>query len=661
MDDGRSPHRAHAVAPLAAQGEARPSHAPRGGLAALSIGALGVVYGDIGTSPLYAVDQIFSGPAGVAPTPANVLGSISLAIWTITLIVAVKYALLVLNAENDGEGGVFALYGLLHKYKNQGTRVLLWSLMLGAGLLFGGGMITPAISVLSAVEGLQVATPALSPYVIPITLALLTGLFAIQFKGASRIGFVFGPILIVWFVVIAALGVAQVAREPQILAAFNPAHGLALLARAGLRQGMLVLGAMMLVVTGCEAMYADLGHFGARPIRVGWFAIVFPALLANYLGQGAYLLGGAPIVGGKLFYSMAPAPILFPLVALATAAAVIASQALISGAFSLTSQAIGLGLLPRIAILHTHRAHAGQIYIPFINGSLFLGCVLLVAAFRSASALAAAYVLAVAGVMFITSLAMFPIARRYWRWGAARTALVWGPLTALSAAFLIASSIDFLKGGFVPLTVGVAAFAIMATWRWGRKATFAAYAEKSTMTMAELIALHRDAAFLLERNALLMASHPLRHPGDRAPALVALLLERNGVLPRNMIFVEVTHPKVPYIRDNRYHVTVFDRDADKGSIIGVELRFGFMEEPNVEKFLEDMARHKQIDLPTDSGQWIVHVAHENLLPSRRMNLLRRLRFRLFLFLRLVSRPAYYAYGLGDEVRLSAEIMPVRVR
>jgi len=661
MSDGRSPHGAHAVAPTAAPIEERAPHAPRGGLAALSIGALGVVYGDIGTSPLYAVDQIFSGPAAVAPTPANVVGSISLAIWTITLIVAVKYAILVLNAENDGEGGVFALYGLLHKYKNEGARILLWSLMLGAGLLFGDGMITPAISVLSAVEGLDVATPALAPYVVPITIGLLTGLFAIQFKGASRIGFFFGPVLIVWFVVIAALGVAQVARQPQILMAFNPALGLAFLAHAGFGEALLILSALMLVITGGEAMYADLGHFGARPIRISWFAVVFPALIANYLGQGAYMLGGAPVADGKLFYSMAPAPLLYPLVLLATIATVIASQALISGAFSLTSQAIGLGLFPRIAIAHTHRAHAGQIYIPFVNWSLFLGCVALVAAFGSAAALAAAYGLAVAGVMLITSLAMFAIARRYWRWSAARTALVWGPLSAVSAAFLIASSLKFVEGGYVPLTVGAAAFAIMATWRWGRKATFGAYAAKSTMTMAELIALHREGEFLLQRNALLMTPHPLRHPADRAPALVAMLWERGGVLPRNMIFVEVTHPKVPYIRDNRYHVTVFDRDPDKGSVIGVELRFGFMEEPNVERFLEEMARHRQIDLPTDPAQWIVHVAHENLLPGRRMNVLRRLRFRLFLFLRLVSRPAYYAYGLGDEVRLSVEIMPVRVR
>ena len=634
---------------------------PRSSLPALALGALGVVFGDIGTSPLYAIDQIFIGPANVAPTQDNVLGAISLAIWTITLVVSIKYAALVLRAENEGEGGVFALYGLLHKFRDQGGRPLLWALMLGAGLLFGDGMITPAISVLSAVEGLEVATPAFAPYVLPITLLLLTGLFAIQFRGASKIGVVFGPLLVVWFAVIAALGAAEIAREPRILAAFNPAYGAVFLAKAGWREALLILSALMLVVTGGEAMYADLGHFGARPIRLSWFAIVFPALILNYLGQGAYLLSGAEPVGGKLFYSLAPAPLVLPLVVLATAATVVASQALISGAFSLTSQAIGLGLFPRIDVRHTHHAHAGQIYVPFINWALYLGCVALVIGFGSASALAAAYGLAVAGVMLITSIAMFTIARRYWGWSPIVTGLVWGALTAVNGAFLVASSLKFWEGGFVPLSVGALAFLVMGTWKWGRKATFAAYAARSTMTMAELVELHRQGAHYLERNALVMAPHPLRNSSDRAPALVSLLWERYGLLPRHLILVEVTHPKVPYVSDNRYHVTVFDRDRNRGGVIGGELRFGFMEEPNVEKRLEDLARHHEIDLSPDPKQWIVHVSHENLLPAAGMDVFRRLRFRLFLFLRLVSRPAYYAYGLGDEVQLSVEIMPVSVR
>jgi KUP system potassium uptake protein len=658
MDDQSLHRRAPAVAVHAKE---RSANVSRGSLGALTIGALGVVYGDIGTSPLYAIDQIFLGSAAVSATPDNVLGAISLAIWTITLIVAVKYALIVLRAENDGEGGVFALYGLIHRYRNKGGGILLWSLMLGAGLLFGDGMITPAISVLSAVEGLNVATPAFAPYVLPVTVALLTGLFAIQFKGASKIGVIFGPLLIVWFVTIAALGWVEIAREPAILSAFNPTYGIAFLARAGLREALLILSALMLVITGGEAMYADLGHFGARPIRIGWFAVVFPALLLNYLGQGAYLLSGAPVAGGKLFYNLAPAPLLLPLVVLATLSTIVASQALISGAFSLTWQASGLGLFPRLDVLHTHRAHAGQIYVPLINWGLYLGCVALVVAFGSASALASAYGLAVAGVMLITSLAMFAIARRYWQWGPGLTALVWGPLTAVNGAFLVASSTKFLEGGFVPLSVGVATFLTMATWRWGRKATFAAYAARSTLTMDEVVALHRSCATFLERNALIMSPTQIRHGTDGAPALVGLLWERYGILPRNLILVEVIHPKVPHIHENRCHVTIFDRDKDRGSVIGVQMRFGFMEEPDVERYLEDMARHKEIDLPAHPRQWIVHVSHENLVPAKRMSLFKRLRFRWFVFLRLVSRPAYYAYGLGKDVQLSAEIIPVRVQ
>jgi len=604
---------------------------------------------------------LFLGRTGAGQTSADVLGGVSLVIWTITIIVAIKYAILVLRAQNDGEGGLFALYGLLHEHKKRGTTLLLWALMLGAGLLFGDGMITPAISVISAVEGLQVAAPALGNVVIPITIGLLTVLFAIQFKGTSGIGIVFGPILAVWFIVIAGLGAWQIGHHPEILAAFNPAYGLEFLGHAGMFDTLLVLSALMLVVTGGEAMYADVGHFGAGPIRASWFAFVYPALLLNYLGQGAYLLTGVPIAGGKLFYNLVPASMLFPMVLLATIATVIASQSLISAAFSLAAQAIRLGLFPRLNLLHTHERHAGQIYVPFINWSLFVGCILLVVTFGSSAALAAAYGLAVSGVMVITSLAMVPVARRYWNWGPTTTGLVWGALIAVNAAFLVASSLKFLEGGYVPLSVGVVLFLVMTTWRWGRKATFAAYSAKSTMTMAELVALHRGCKVFMERNAVVMAASSLHLPSDRAPALIQMLWERHGILPRNLILVEVTHRKVPYIRDNRYRVTVFDRDHQRGSIIAVEVSFGFMEEPNVEQLLEEMARHKQIDLPTDRRQWVVHVSQENLLPSRRMGLLRRLRFRLFLFLRLVSQPAYYYYGLGDEVQLSVEIIPVRVR
>ncbi len=635
------------------------AHAPHGGMATLALGALGVVYGDIGTSPLYAMDQIFQ--PGVERTAANVLGGVSLVVWALTVIVAIKYALLVLRAQNEGEGGVFALYGLLHDRKNRVARLMLWSLMLGAGLLLGDGMITPAISVLSAVEGLQVATPALARFVVPVTLVLLAALFALQRRGTAGIGKLFGPVIGAWFIVIGALGARQVLAHPEICAAFNPVHGLSFLWHAGGVQALFILGAVMLVVTGGEAMYADLGHFGARPIRLSWFGLVFPALLLNYLGQGAFLLGGEPLAGGMLFYSLTPPVALYPMVALATAATVIASQSLISGAFSLTSQAIRLGLFPRIAILHTHAAHAGQIFVPFINWALFCGCALLVLVFGSAAGLAAAYGLAVSGVMVITSLAMFSIARRYWGWGALKTNLVWGGLTAINGGFLVASSLKFMEGGFIPLLVGLAVFAVMATWRWGRKATFAAYQAKDRMSIGDLVAMHRASTHFMERNAIVMSPRTLNSLVDRAPALMQMIWDRYGVLPRHLVFVEITHIKAPYVEGSRYKVTTFHRDGDRGGIMGVELSFGFMEEPDVEHWLEDLARHKQIDLPPHRRSWIVHVSHENLLPSRRTGLLRLLRFRLFLFLRLVSRPAYYYYGLGNRVQLSAEIFPVRLK
>ncbi len=634
-------------------------HMPKGGVGPLALGALGVVYGDIGTSPLYAMDQIFR----VAPgrTADDALGAVSLVIWTLTLIVAIKYALLVLRAQNDGEGGVFALYGLLHDRKDHRARMLLWALMVGAGLLIGDGMITPAISVLSAVEGLDVAAPGLSPAVLPITVGLLIALFAVQFKGASGVGAVFGPIVLVWFAAIAALGAAEIAAAPKILAAFNPVYGLEFLWRANLFGALMLLGALMLVVTGGEAMYADLGHFGALPIRLSWYAIVFPALILNYLGQGAYLLGGAPVAGDKLFYALSPSWLLPPMVVLATAATVIASQSLISGAFSLVSQAIRLGLFPRLDIEHTHHAQEGQVYIPAVNWTLLFGCVSLVLVFGSSAALAAAYGLAVSGVMVITSVAMIPVARRYWGWSRLLIALVWGPLTALNAAFFVASSLKLLEGGYVPIAVGAVAFALMATWRWGRKATYAAHNAKATLTMSEVVTLHRASRSFLERNALIMSPRPLRAKSDRAPSLIRLIAERTGMLPRNLIFVEVSHKKAPYIHGSRYQVTVFDRSEEKGSVIGVELSFGFLEEPNVEKALEDLARHHEIDLPVDTHQWIVHIMQDHLLPARKSNVFKRLRLSLFQFLSAVSRPAYSYYGLGDAVQLTIEVIPVRLR
>ncbi len=641
------------------EGEAR--HAPHGGVLALTLGALGVVYGDIGTSPLYAVNEIFFGHGQVVPTPESARGCISLVVWALIIVVALKYVLFVLRADNDGEGGVFALYGLLHRYKERGLKYLLFALMLAAGLLFGDGVITPAISVLSAVEGLNVVTPMFEHAIVPITVVILTGLFSIQFRGTESVGRVFGPILIAWFFAIGALGAIQIARYPHILAALNPYWGALFLRQGGLRVSLLVLGSVMLTVTGGEALYADMGHFGKTPIRIGWFSLVFPALLLNYLGQGAFIASGATVVGQNLFYSTVPRALVLPMVVLSTLATIIASQALISGAFSLASQGVGLGLFPRIKVVHTHHAHEGQIYVPFVNWSLWAGCVVLVISFGSSSALASAYGLAVSGVMVATSLAMVPLASLTWRWTKLAALALFGSFAACDGAFLLANSLKFLEGGFVPLTLGLGLFAVMITWRWGRKATFAAYSSKHTMTMKELVRWKRARETFFERNAILMVPKPLRSEDDNTPALLQLLLERYGMLPRNLVFVEVVHAKVPYVHKDRYDVTVFQKDEGSGSIVSVTVKFGFLEDPDVERILAELASHHQIQLPADPQHWTVHVSLENLIAAKDTSLPRRMRLRLFSLLRRVSQPAYYSYGLGNDVQLSAEIMPVKLR
>jgi len=623
-----------------------------------TIAAIGVVYGDIGTSPLYALNLLFSPAARSRLKPQDIVGGISVVIWALILVIALKYAILVLRADNDGEGGVFALYGLVDRFKKRGMPVVLWMLLLGAGLLLGDGMITPAISVLSATEGLAVATPMLAHAVIPLTLVLLTALFAFQHLGSAGVGRVFGPIMVVWFLVIATLGCEKIPSHPEILNAFDPLNGLNFLVRSQFGAALTALGAVVLVLTGGEAMYADLGHFGAGPIRSGWFLIVLPCLVLNYLGQGAALLGGH--AGDNLFFDLVPKVGLYPMVMLATLATVIASQALISGAFSLIAQAIALGVFPRLQVKHTHHAQAGEVYVPFINWGLYVGCASLVLAFGSSAALGAAYGLAESGVMLTTSMAMIVVAREVWKWGRLRSLIVFGGLGLIDTTFITANSLKFLQGGYAPIAIGATVFIIMNTWRWGRKLTYAAYSAKPTMTVAELIKLHRQSSEFIERTAILMVPAPV-HPGAaRTPTLLQLLWDRFGVLPRHLIFVQVTHPKIPYVRENRYSVTVLDRNQN-GSLVRVELRFGFMEDPNVESVLEEMISHAEIDLSRDPRQWVVHVVNENLLPGKRMKIIRRIRLRLFKLLRFVSRPAYYHYGLGDEVRLAAEILPIHVR
>lgn len=628
---------------------------------ALTIGALGVVFGDIGTSPLYAFNEIFYGHPDMVVNTESIMGACSLVLWTITAIVTLKYLFLVLRADNDGEGGVFALYSLLHRLKRD-RMGFLWVLLIAAGLLYGDGVITPAISVLSAVEGLKVATPIFSPYVLTITTIILSLLFFIQRKGTAQVGKLFGPIVFVWFVTLFVFGMRQIVQAPQILQALNPYHGIYFITHAPTKIILLTLGGVMLAVTGGEALYADMGHFGVKPLRRSWLGVVYPALLVNYLGQGAYLLSGQKVTSNNIFFSMIPESLMVPMVILACLAAVIASQALISGAFSLTAQGIALGLFPRLKIVHTHHQHEGQIYAPFVNWSLFFGCVLLVWKFQTSSNLAGAYGLAVSCDMLTTSIAMILISKNYWQWSRAKAISIFGFFALVDSSFLFSNSLKFFDGGYIPLSIGIALFTIMVTWRWGRKATFAAYTGMQTMTIETLIELKENSTQFIERNVVMMVPKPIRELNENAPALLQMYWNRQGKLPRNLIFVEAIHRKTPFMHssEERYQIKVLQKHPEKGSIVSVTMFFGFMENPNVEAALESLANHHLIDLTDDPNQWIVHVSQENLLPADKLSLWKKAQFKLFSMLRQISLPGHYYYGLGNYVQLTVDIIPVRL-
>src|SRR5882724_5090925 len=446
-----------------------PTHAHTS-LAKLAFGALGIVYGDIGTSPLYAVKECVSTSHGVLPTAPNVLGLLSLIFWSLTFVVTIKYLYFVMRANNEGEGGVLALMALVARRKGEvsarwTSRLVLLGLF-GAALLYGDGVITPAISVLSAVEGLEVATSTFSSVVVPLTCVVLVALFWAQKGGTTRIASVFAPVTLVWFLAIAALGLPWVLHAPAILGAVNPIHAVRFFAAHGWH-GFLVLGSVVLCVTGGEALYADMGHFGTPAIRRAWIVCVFPALLLNYFGQGALLLA-RPWAAANPFYALVPTPLLIPMVALATAATVVASQALISGVFSLTRQAVQLGYLPRVTVVHTSARTEGQIYVPEVNWLLMAACVLLVIGFRESSRLAAAYGIAVTGTMAITSILFAVNARRQWGWSRARAGALLAVFLAFDLSFFAACSAKIANGGWFPLLVATSVFVVMTTWKTGR-------------------------------------------------------------------------------------------------------------------------------------------------------------------------------------------------
>ncbi len=630
-------------------------------LLALSIAALGVVFGDIGTSPLYAVNEMFFGHSHKTPSVANILGGISLVLWALTILISIKYIIFVMRADNDGEGGVFALYGLLDKISSRVKIALSALLIIAAGLLFGDGIITPAISVLSAIEGLTVATKIFDPFIIPLTIVILSGLFLIQSKGTASLGKLFGQIVIVWFVAIGLLGLTELFKVPQILQAVNPIYAVNFLLHNDIRTVFLTLGAVMLAVTGGEAMYADMGHFGRAPIRISWFSLVYPALILNYLGQGAYLLSGKPVIEGNLFYSMVPAWGLYPMVILATAATVIASQALISGAFSLAAQGISLGLFPYLPVVHTSSEHEGQIFVPFVNWALYIGCVILVLVFKTSGHLAGAYGLAVSGVMLVTSLAMVQIARHYWKWGTFKAFLLFVPLICIDSLFLTANLIKVFDGGYIPLMIGLALLIIMTTWQWGRSRISKALNNYPEMTVQDLIEIKDKSKTFLPRSIIIMSPELIDSPDDKLPALKQMFWERYGMLPKHLIFLTVAIKKAARVKtDNRFAITkLFDED-DKGSVTSVQVNFGYREDPNVEKVLEDLAERRELAVDQDPSEWLIHVVHERLIYRNTGRIWDRFRYFLFGYLLRNTYSADHYFGLGRKNKLTVEIMPVKI-
>ena len=463
-------------------------HSSRSRLLPLTLTALGVVYGDIGTSPLYAMRECFFGSHSVPPTHENVLGVLSLIIYALLLVVSLKYVALVLRADNQGEGGILALTALIPNKGGDSTSsgsrlaigrpVLIALGIFGTTLLYGDGMITPAITVLGAVEGLEVATPFFTPYVVPITVAILIGVFSIQRFGTHRVGGLFGPIVIVWFLVIAALGIVWINETPSVIGAFDPRHAIAFFNANGF-MGFAVLGSVFLVVTGGEALYADMGHFGRTPIRLAWFALVLPALVINYLGQGALLLANP--AAAHPFFDMAPAWALWPLIVIATAAAIIASQALISGSFSITRQAVQLGLAPRLEVQHTSAREMGQVYVPRVNWALMVATVAIVIGFGSSSAMAAAYGIAVTLTMIITVLLLFIVMTERWRWPMPLAVIVMGVFLTIDLAFFGANALKIVQGGWLPLAVAAFLFTLMTTWKTGRQIVAQRLASRAVM------------------------------------------------------------------------------------------------------------------------------------------------------------------------------------
>lgn len=581
----------------------------RSHLALLALTALGIVYGDIGTSPLYALRECFHGEHGVPVAPENVLGVLSLIFWTLLVVVTLKYHVYVLRLDNRGEGGILALMGLIRpaRRKRASARWTLVTLgVFGAALLYGDGMITPAISVLSAVEGLEVDSRVLEPFVVPLTIAILVALFLFQRRGTSGIGSVFGPVMMIWFATLAVLGVTWILREPSVLGAINPAHGVRFFAAHGGR-GFLVLGAVFLVATGGEALYADLGHFGERPIQIDWFLLVGPALTLNYFGQGALLIRDPAAVQNP-FYRLGPSWALYPLVALATLATIIASQAIISGAFSLTRQAVQLGYLPRMRIIHTSPSEIGQIYIPTVNWALMVATIGLVLGFERSSNLAAAYGVAVTATMVITTMLAGVVSREVLGWSMPVSVLVTTGFLLVDLAFFGANAIKIEHGGWFPLLVAAIVFTLMTSWREGRRLLNRSL-RQSLVSVANLVAeIGAAKPPRVAGTAIYLSMIPEVTP----PALVNNR-KFNKILHERIVLLTVITEEIP-------HVSPEERTTNEALGAGffrVLIHYGFMEEPDVPRALGVLWKKREFPVDPDSEEVEYFLGKESIIPTRR--------------------------------------------
>lgn len=612
----------------------------------LSLTALGVVYGDIGTSPLYALRECFHGAHGIAVNPANVFGVLSLVFWALIVVISIKYLIFILEADNRGEGGILALMALATPIKFVSPRERWWLIVLGifgAALLYGDGIITPAISVLGAMEGLNVATSVFEPFVVPITVAILIGLFAIQSHGTAGIGRYFGPVMVTWFVTIALLGIGGMVRYPAILGSFNPLYGLRFLVTNGWH-GLLVLGSVFLVVTGGEALYADMGHFGKQPIRLAWFGLVFPSLILNYLGQGALLITN-PAAAANPFYYLAPQWALYPLVLLATLAAVIASQALISGAYSITMQAMQLGFLPRLQIRHTSATEYGQIYMPAINTILMVGCVVTVIGFRSSNALAAAYGIAVTSTMAITTIIFYVVARERWHWSRSFAASLSGAFLLIDLAFFSANISKIPDGGWLPIAAAVVIFVIMTTWKRGRQILAARLADRAYPIKKFLLDVTEYPPLRVPGTAVFMSGS-----GEGTPPALMQNLEHNKVLHERVLLLTVRTQPTPHVNES-------DRLSVESLAEGfyrVIVNYGFMEDPDIPKALRRI-EHPGLEL--DLTRTTFFLGRETLLASAHHEGMSMWRERLFASMSHNATSATRYFGLPPEcvVELGSQV------